>query len=792
MGKTKRLLALLMCLALLLGLLGCGNTASTPTTPSTEATDVTKTTEATQTTEPSTPTEPAVADVYTQAAAPLRAAQNLKVQLSAKKSIVGLGDKISTVSEQELVLTGIGTDSFAAKLSESLGSAGYKDEFTEYFADGVLFMEVNNADYFQGKMTAKEFIARFAPAVLLDESLYGEISAEEAGSGAIVTFSDPSGPESWALPQGAKFLSAGGTAEIIGGKLSKTVYTLEYTQGSTTVSLEVTAKAETCDNQVLQAPADADSYIEVEAIQAIRLYNDATLYLICGKTASATIDKTIVSQAAEYIQMSQTQLHYTGTGKDHLSSAQHDYIFADNTGNTETYVLTEKFLDGQYTQSEDGGQEVSDSSVTAADVREYMQSLCVEKLPVIECFTSAKLENVNGLLYLEMGLNSAWGEGEEKELCYEIFRDENFLRGYASAYETVTATMFMTVDPATGFPVASGITYAGIHTIDGELYVLSEDVTKSYRLLDSSTYTELTDQVAPETAPEEQATPLLYRVTGADGQEMYLMGTIHVGDVKTGFLPEEVYAAFDASDALAVESNVPAFEEKLETDSQLAEKVGAMYVYADGSTIQDHLDGELYEQAARLLKITGNSDGSEDYLKPFAWESTISDFYLNLGGLRSEKGMDIRLLRLAREQNKKILEVEDALDSMEMLTGFSDRLQEELLKEAVSITAAEYCQDVQELYDLWCAGDETVLREMLQEEDAELTQEEQVLYEEYLQAMIIDRNENMLKVAISYLESGETVFYAVGLAHLLQENGLVDTLRETGYTVEQVLYGEAA
>ena len=46
----------------------------------------------------------------------------------------------------------------------------------------------------------------------------------------------------------------------------------------------------------------------------------------------------------------------------------------------------------------------------------------------------------------------------------------------------------------------------------------------------------------------------------------------------------------------------------------------------------------------------------------------------------------------------------------------------------------------------------------------------------------------MLEAAKTYLESGETVFYAVGLAHLLQENGLVDALREAGYTVEQIAY----
>ena len=47
----------------------------------------------------------------------------------------------------------------------------------------------------------------------------------------------------------------------------------------------------------------------------------------------------------------------------------------------------------------------------------------------------------------------------------------------------------------------------------------------------------------------------------------------------------------------------------------------------------------------------------------------------------------------------------------------------------------------------------------------------------------------MLKKAIEYLESDKVVFYAVGLAHLLDgTNGLVDTLREAGYTVELVTY----
>ena len=77
---------------------------------------------------------------------------------------------------------------------------------------------------------------------------------------------------------------------------------------------------------------------------------------------------------------------------------------------------------------------------------------------------------------------------------------------------------------------------------------------------------------------------------------------------------------------------------------------------------------------------------------------------------------------------------------------------------------------------------------MTDEELAEY-EDQKDLIEEYNTAMSYDRNEGMLKVAIDYLESGETVFYAVGLAHLLDDvSGLVNALRDAGYTVELVQY----
>ena len=152
----------------------------------------------------------------------------------------------------------------------------------------------------------------------------------------------------------------------------------------------------------------------------------------------------------------------------------------------------------------------------------------------------------------------------------------------------------------------------------------------------------------------------------------------------------------------------------------------------------------------------------------------------------------------AEELDKEILEVESSLFQIKMLTGFSNDLQLLMLEESMETTARESWEGVWELYELWCAGDEAALREELSdevdmtdwtEEEIAEYEAEKHLIEEYNKAMSYDRNDGMLQKAIEYLESGDVVFYAVGLAHLLNNvNGLVDTLRDAGYTVELVSY----
>ena len=767
--KRKRLLALFLSLAMIFSLCACDQE------PAPDGTEP--------------PTEDPTLDLYAQAADAVDALTDLRLELTTSKKIALGIDHYDCESTQTLNLSGIGTDGFTASLTEDLEVDTYEDHLEEYYQDGTLYVTAD-AQNFRGAMDAGEYLDSFAPAVLVDETLYGSVTSAPEGEGQRITFAEPTAPEGWALPDGAQFVDAGGSALLDAeGTLVESTYTVTYRQNGAETVMEVTS-VPTAPIEAPQAPADAESFTELECIEAIRLYDTALLYLCSTVSASSSMTESIISQAAAYTWAQQTKMDFHGTGGAHMSKVDTTMTAMQQGGESTASTQTELYKDGVYSVSVDGGEPQTDASVSNSDMLYYVQEMLLENTVALDYITSAKASDAGGLIYLELGLNEEYGDFINEYINSFLYNDGQFLNNLASAYTTDAVAAFVAVDPVTGFPVAMGQEYSGTHTIDGAAYTQVYAVTQTFRVSSADSYRTITGEEKEEKAPDTAATPLLYHVTGENGQEMYLMGTIHVGDERTGFLPEAVYAALDGSDALAVELDAKAFEEALTTDTALAAQISELYLNADGSATSTLLDEADRVEALRLLTFSGEYTTAVELMKPAVWNQSIDNYYQTFDrGITASKGLDARLVERARENGLEIREIESGLAQMEMLTGFSTELQLLLLEQSLDMTAAEYCAEVRELYEAWCRGDEAELRGLLEEDLSDMTEEEIALYQEYIDAMIISRNETMLEAAKEYLESGETVFYAVGLAHLLQENGLVDTLAEAGYTVEAVSYG---
>ena len=291
-------------------------------------------------------------------------------------------------------------------------------------------------------------------------------------------------------------------------------------------------------------------------------------------------------------------------------------------------------------------------------------------------------------------------------------------------------------------------------------------------------------EILPTEPESGTITPSLYKVSDDNGHVIWLFGSIHVGYDYFYPLPEYVTQAYEASDALAVECDIVAFQKDLSAQMEALQGM----VYLDGTRISDHIPEELYTEAVAALTDAGVYMSALDMYKPILWFSFIDSALYEKIGAQSDMGIDLHFLNGAYETGKKILEVESAKFQYEMLAGFSEELQLLLLEEIVPAyqNPLGTLLQTQSMVNLWASGDAEGLAAMLQTEEAFESEEERLLYEEYSNALIVQRNISMADWAEEALASGDTVFIVVGAAHVVGPGAMADLLAQRGYTVETV------
>ncbi len=800
-----RFSVLLFVMCLLLCITACNNTPVADTQPSIP-----------ETTLPVTTAPPEPADLYIDAVSAL--GSNVGMEIKMTQSMTVAGQTFTSSCTQTVQFWDLEGDTFLAKAEDTTDYGDYEYTRSEYFNAGVVYQTLNECD-FSAEMEAEDFLSRYPSVQLFDPSLY-TVTLED--NGRKVLFSDATAIESWLAGEDAVPVSVEATALLNEtGKLTQCNYGVEYTYGTARYVTTYTVTYRNPGDPV-SLPSDIGDYAPVEDIDGMWLLDHAYGYLFQAEQFSSTILTSVQSQAAGFATNQQVNINSfvkQGTTDYRLET---DYYFMSAQEDVEQ-TLDEKFIDGKYTSALDDGEPQSYDTVTADFMDDYVTDMLGTVYFDTSFLTDAQITNLGSLYYIEYTCSEDLALSLCEDFNVTYLGQADVLHNASSDYKTNKMEYYLALDRYTLLPTACGYLYEGCHTIEGYECLLIDQHDQSFDLASMTAYKAIYEEISPDVEPENKATPLFYHVTGENGQEMWLFGTIHVGDDRTGYLPQEIYDALLSSDALAVECDTDGFDEALEDDESLQQKVSDLYFYSD-STVSDHLVTEgLYEDAVKALRATGNYFYNSEYQQAYLWANAIDNYYLQQGhSLLSEKGVESRLEKLAEDNNIPLREVESVLFQIEMMTSYSDPLQEFMLYLSAHSDGKENWEGTQELYELWCAGDEAALIEEMKEDDepwafaeedlAESEAEEDLdeedlqtiqyirdntesinaelakIYQEYRDAMETDRNVGMLDVAKEYLESGDTVFFAVGLAHLVAEDGLVFTLRDAGYTVELVPY----
>ena len=792
MKMMTRILSVVLCLSLLLGLSACVGEPKNSTAPGTTAsTAPAQTTVPTQTTAPTAAPAPDGLSLYAAALDILDGQQSLRMLVDRVDEVSTASQTVETVTSQTVLLQGLHTDDLRIQLTEEMTYGEYTTEITETYVGGKAYADVYDS-LFLSVMSVEEYTARLLPTVLVDATRYETVEVDEQAEKTVLRFRDALELEDWLASEATELISAQADVTLNkDGSLESVSFSASYLCANTPVTTTLAVAYRECTKVPITAPEEADDAIWLEYLDGPRLLEQTFGYLNSYNNVSFSSNvTTYVSAASFYLHRGFDVEVY-----DFASSPQiqiNSSVYYMDYYNEESFEQEseERYINGKYTISYDDGQPQSAVGVTNTKMREYVMDILTEY--VLDCgyFSTAVCTDLGSILLIEFTCSKEMGKIIADEICQEIYNDPDLLNNLSSAYRTDTMEYYIAVDKYLGLPTAIGMNFKGTHTIDGYEYTSIRQVDQSIYLDSLDAYKAINEVAAPGEEPEEKAKPVFYHVTGKDGQEMWLLGTIHVGDDRTGYLPQEIYDAFDASDALALECDSRIFEDQMEADEALQEEVSGLYYYSDGSTAQSHItDQELYDLAVKMMKATGNYFFNAPYLKVAMWSNSISNFFIRQGsGLSSDKGVDNRLQELADKSGKKIIEVESTLFQLKMLTGWSDGLSQWQLEDAVHTHGLGYTNSLLKMYDLWCSGDEAALIEYLKDDTTGMTDEELAWWNEYNTAMSTDRNADMAKTAIGYLESGETVFMAVGLAHVLAEDGLVNALRAAGYTVELVEY----
>ncbi len=288
---------------------------------------------------------------------------------------------------------------------------------------------------------------------------------------------------------------------------------------------------------------------------------------------------------------------------------------------------------------------------------------------------------------------------------------------------------------------------------------------------------------------------LLWKAEG-NGNTLYLLGSIHTDR-------DNLYPFHKQLRDIITSAELAAFE--LDFNSQEGiDEFTAMQVYSDGTTLKDHVDPELYQEVVEALAPLDMPEEQVASYKPWALANTFTALSM-LDETSSDNAMALDLYVSAKASNLGIpVEgIETYAFQGKIFDDLSDEYQENYLAMTLSMylgmDAAEgLSEEEKAAYEAALKEqDEAVGRWMEQWKTRDTEAFANDYPKDVIQSNTSDelnsklfegRDPNMIAWADRYLkqDGAHTGLMTVGAGHMIGKTGVVQGLKDLGYTVEVV------
>ena len=260
---------------------------------------------------------------------------------------------------------------------------------------------------------------------------------------------------------------------------------------------------------------------------------------------------------------------------------------------------------------------------------------------------------------------------------------------------------------------------------------------------------------------------LLYKITGKDMAEpSYLYGTIHLICEADFNVAEATQKAFDEADELIMELDMD--------DPNMMQSMQAKIFQPEGLKISSGLSEAQAEKLDAFFKANmGVGLSAFDGMRPFVVSGMLMSAQLDCGQPASFEGY---FTQQAMMQQKPV----EGLETVDFQFGVFEQIphaeQVQWLADALEDEAGAKAE-LQRMIDLYQAEDIDGMYGMFTEMDE---------YAEYKEVLLDQRNFAWQESLDKELQAEGSEFIAVGAGHLGGKAGMINLLRERGYTVEPV------
>lgn len=261
---------------------------------------------------------------------------------------------------------------------------------------------------------------------------------------------------------------------------------------------------------------------------------------------------------------------------------------------------------------------------------------------------------------------------------------------------------------------------------------------------------------------------LLWEISGNGLKKpSYIFGTIHMIPKDDYFFTDIMQEKIQSCSTLALEIDM-----NMSMEEQMA--MGKQVMFPNGKKLSDYMTEKEYQKYSTYvldtLKINKLMFQQMNMIKPI-FASTIVLTQL----IGESKAYEQELTKIAKTNNINIIGLETIAYQMNVL----DKISIEKQIEMVASDEAYKKHPLDEYNKMLQAYKEQDLDKLMQ-----LMQTEETIME-FMDELLYTRNSNWIPIIEKQIKTGST-FVAVGAGHLAGEKGVLNLLKEKGYSVSAV------